>query len=775
MGIKIKQRDITDCGAACIASISEYYNLKIPVSRIRQIAGTDKKGTSGLGIITAAEKLGFTAKGVKGKIDALPEAPFPAIAHIVVKDVWEHYVVIYKIKKGIVHYMDPADGEMHQKSLEEFNKIWSGVLFLMAPGSQFESRNEKISNLSRFLYLLRPHKSIIIQCFVGAILYTVLGLSTSFYIEKITDNVLVGGNTNLLNLMGIGMISIIIFQILLGSIQNYLMLSTGQQIDARLILGYYKHLLKLPQSFFDTMRVGEIVSRINDAFKIRAFINDTGVSLLVNVLIVFFSFSLMFIFSWKLALIMLIVIPLYTIIYIITNKLNKKYERKVMEDSADLSSQMVESLNSVKTIKQFGMEDFSNLKTETHFIKLLKSVFRSGTNAIFVGQSSSVINSTFTVLMLWIGSYYVLDNEITPGTLFSFYAIIGYFTGPVASLIGANKSIQNAMIAADRLFEIMDLERESEDNKMEFTPDLNGDITFDNISFSYGTRKEVFEDFSMHIPKGKITAIIGESGSGKTTLTALLQKLYPLNKGKIYIGKQNIDYFTNSSMRHYIGAVPQQLDLFTGTVLENIALGDFNPDMKRVLSICEELDILRFIENLPKGFNTHLGENGTGLSGGEKQRLAIARALYRDPEVLILDEATSSLDSESEYHVQKTITNFNARGKTIIIIAHRLSTVMQAHKIIVLENGKLLEEGTHKELFKPGNKYYEMWQKQIPTGLKFVDNTHENIANHSLNNPAEKKMDYNELESEILIPEELITDNSLRYTKKAQKTNRQYI
>lgn len=775
MGIKVKQRDITDCGAACIASISEHYNLKIPVARIRQIAGTDKKGTSGVGMVMAAEKLGFTAKGVKGGIDALPEAPFPAIAHIVVKEVWEHYVVIYKIKKGIVHYMDPADGEMHQKTLNEFNEIWSGVLFLMVPGDQFENRNEKISNLARFLYLLRPHKSTIIQCFIGAILYTVLGLSTSFYIEKITDNVLVGGNTNLLNLMGIGMISIIIFQILLGSIQNYLMLSTGQQIDARLILGYYKHLLKLPQSFFDTMRVGEIVSRINDAFKIRSFINDIGISLLVNVLIVFFSFSLMFVFSWKLALIMLIVIPLYTIIYIITNKLNKKYERKVMEDSAELSSQMVESLNSVKTIKQFGMEDFANLKTETRFITLLQSVFRSGTNAIFVGQSSTVINSVFTVLMLWIGSYYVLDNEITPGTLFSFYAIIGYFTGPVASLIGANKSIQNAMIAADRLFEIMDLERESDDNKMDFTPELNGDITFDNITFSYGTRTEVFEDFSIHIPKGKITAIIGESGSGKTTLTALLQKLYPLNKGKIYIGNQNIDYFTNSSMRYYIGAVPQQLDLFTGTVIENIALGDFNPDMKRILSICEELDILRFIENLPKGFGTHLGENGTGLSGGEKQRLAIARALYREPEILILDEATSSLDSESEYHVQKTIANFNARGKTTIIIAHRLSTIMQAHKIIVLENGKLLEEGTHKELFNPGNKYYEMWQKQIPTGMKFIETPNSSKSLSVTASDIEKKENYNDLESDLDTSDILISEDYDRNQKESKRTSKQYI
>lgn len=734
MGIKIKQRDITDCGAACLASVAEYYNLKMPVSKIRQIAGTDTKGTNGLGMIKAAEKLGFTAKGVKGKIDALPDAPFPAIAHVMIKEVLEHYVVVYKVKKGEVEYMDPTDGEMHKVPLADFDKIWSGVLFFLVPGENFETKNEKISNYARFFFLLRPHRSTIIQCLVGATLYTVLGLSMSFYVEKITDNVLVGGNTNLLNLMGVTMVFIIVFQVFLGAMQSYFMISTGQQIDARLILGYYKHLLKLPQRFFDTMRVGEIISRVNDAFKIRAFINNVGVSLIVNVLIVFFSFALMFIFSWKLALIMLIIIPLYILVYVITNKLNKKYERKVMENTADLSSQLVESLNSVRTIKQFGMEDFSNLKTETRFIKLLNTVFRSGMNSVFTGQSSTVINSLFTVIMLWVGSYFVLDNELTPGTLFSFYAILGYFTGPVASLVEANKTIQNAVIAADRLFEIMDLERESEENKMDFSVDMNGDILFENVTFSYGTRTEVFENFFLQIPKGKITAVIGESGSGKTTLTALLQKLYPVNSGKIYIGDQNIDFFTNSSLRRYISPVPQQVDLFTGNIIENIVLGEFNPDMKRIISICKELDILRFIESLPNGFETHIGEHGTGLSGGEKQRLAIARALYRDPEILLLDEATSSLDSESEYQVQKAITDFNAKGKTVVIIAHRLSTVMQADKIVVLEKGKLIEEGNHAELYKEGTKYYEMWQKQMPQ--------------HMI--PAEKKQEKEPLSIEII-------------------------
>jgi ATP-binding cassette subfamily B protein len=514
--------------------------------------------------------------------------------------------------------------------------------------------------------------------------------------------------------MSVGMIFILILRILLGIFQSLFMLNTGQQIDARLILGYYKHLLKLPQRFFDTMRVGEIISRVNDAVKIRTFINDVSISLIVNSFIIVFSFILMFIYSWKLALIILITIPLYIFIYLIVNRLNKKQERKVMEDAAELESQLVESLNSVKTIKQFGIEDFANLKTETRFIKLLDTIYRSGINSIFSGESSGAVNFLFTIILLWVGAYLVLDNELTAGTLFSFYAIIGYFTSPVTSLIGVNKTIQNALIAADRLFEIMDLERESEDEKIELSPKMAGDIRFDNISFSYGTRAKVFQNFSLHIPKGKITAIIGESGSGKTTLAVLLQKLYSLNDGKIFIGEHNIHYFSNRSLRANVATVPQQLDLFSGTIIENIALGEFKPDMERIIEICKKLGIIQFIEDLPNGFATRIGEHGVGLSGGEKQRIAIARALYRNPEILILDEATSSLDSESEHIVQQAIADYNKLGKTIVIIAHRLSTVMTADKIVILEQGKLIEEGNHAELYREGTRYYNMWQKQIP-------------------------------------------------------------
>jgi ATP-binding cassette, subfamily C, bacteriocin exporter len=714
MSIKIKQHDITDCGAACLTSVSAYYKLKMPVSRIRQMAGTDRRGTNVLGLIQAAERLGFSAKGVKGRIDALPKIPLPAIAHLIVKGQLYHYVVIYKVGKSTIQYMDPGDGQVHKKSTGEFAKEWTGVLVLLAPNETFKKGNEKVSNIKRFLFLLKPHKNILSQSLFGAIIYTVLGLSTSVYIQKITDFVLVDGNTNLLNLLSIAMIVILLLQVFVGAAKSVFMLKTGQRIDAHLILGYYKHLLKLPQSFFDTMRVGEIISRVNDAVKIRAFINDVSINMIVNIFIIIFSFALMFVYSWKLALIMAFILPLYTIIFFITNGLNKKRERKVMEHAAELESQLVESLNSVKTIKQFSMEDFSNLKTETRFITLLQSTYKSGINSLFSVNSTEFVNRIFTIILLWVGSYYVIGNTITPGELLSFYALIGYLTSPAASLVNMNKTIQNALIAADRLFELMDLECEDDEYKIELDSRLLGDIWFDNVTFNYGTRVEVFNKLNLTIKQGQITAIIGESGSGKTTIAALLQKIYPLKSGRIMIGDYNIIFFDQKSLRSKVSTVPQQINLFSGNVIENIALGDLNPDIPRIHKICVDLGMINFIEALPYSFQTYIGENGASLSGGQKQRLAIARALYLGPEILILDEATSSLDSESEFYVQQTIRNLKKEGKTIIIIAHRLSTVMDADKIIVLKDGQLIEEGSHEQLLRLESEYYKMWQRQFP-------------------------------------------------------------
>ncbi|MCL9805867.1 peptidase domain-containing ABC transporter [Flavobacterium amniphilum] len=710
--IKIKQHDIKDCGAACLASIGNHYKVNIPIARIRQYANTDKRGTNVLGIIEAAEKMGFSAKGVKGGIDSLDKIPLPSIAHIVVKEQLHHYVVIYAVSKDKIEVMDPALGKMKIYNYDDFQKVWTGVLILFAKNDDFKTYNDKVTPLKRFWDLIQPHKSILVQALVGAIVFTILGLAMSIYVQKITDYVLVDGNRNLLNLLSISMVGIILLQAYIGSKKSIFVIKTGQLIDARLILGYYKHLLQLPQRFFDTMQIGEITSRINDAVKIRSFINEVAIEMIVNVFIVIFSFTLMFTYYWKLALVVLLVIPFYGLIYFLLNKFNRKVERNIMENAADLQTQLVESITHIRTVKEFGIEEFSNIKTENRFVKLLFSIYKSGLNGVFSGTSTQFLASIFTLVLLWIGSGYVIDREITPGELFSFYALIGYFTSPVASLVSMNKTAQNALIAADRLFEIMDLEREENENTFDLKPENIGDIRFENVTFRYGSRQEVFTNFNATFKKNETTAIVGESGSGKTTLISLLQNLYPVKEGKIYMGNYDLQYINYQSLRKCIGVIPQELNLFSGNIIENIALGDAFPNVQLVVDLCNQLGITDFVEKMPNGFNTQVGENGAMLSGGQKQRIAIARALYKNPEILLMDEATSSLDTQSEKLVQKVINDFKAQGKTVIVIAHRLSTIANADTILVMENGTIVEQGNHSMLLSQEGKYSELWSKQ---------------------------------------------------------------
>ncbi|MCP4460640.1 MAG: peptidase domain-containing ABC transporter [Cytophagales bacterium] len=683
--VKVKQRDITDCGAACLSSICAHYGLFTSVTKIRQHASTDKKGTNLLGMVEGAQKLGFEAKGVKGKMDSLPKIPLPAVAHIIVKEALQHYVVIYEVTDKQVNYMDPGDGQMHKVTLADFEKIWTTNLLLLLPDDTFQQANEQTSLVTKFWRLLKPHTGIMLQALFGAVVYTIIGLSTSIYVQKIVDHVLPSGNLNLLNLLSIGMIVLLVFQLLINVIRTKLVISVGQQVDARLVIGFFKHLMGMPQFFFDSMRNGEIISRINDALKIRNFVIDVSLNFLVNIFILIASFALMFTYYWKLGLVLLAVIPGYFIIYLITNKLNKKVERKVMEGAAELESHLVESLNNIKTIKNYELEEFSGVKTEFRFVSLLRTLNLSANNHLFSTASGEVISKFLVIVLFWVGAGYVLQQIITPGELMSFYALIGYFTSPVTGIIGMNKTYQNAKIAADRLFEILEQEKE-EQNESEISADELGDICFEDVGFRYGSRQTVFEEANFILSKGKITAIVGESGSGKSTIASLVQKLYRPQSGSISIGGYNINTIATKSL---ITIVPQHIELFAGSVIENIAVGQYTPDIKQVVEACKKIDLHEFIEAMPNQYQTYIGENGMSLSGGQRQRLAMARALYRNPEVYILDEATSSMDGINVGQVKTLILDLKALGKTIILITHQEAMKKIADEILVVKNGKV--------------------------------------------------------------------------------------
>jgi ABC-type bacteriocin transporter len=708
--ILIKQRDLTDCGAACLCSVAAHYKLKLAVSSVRYLAGTDKRGTNVLGLIEAAEKIGMQARGARGNEESLDKIPLPSIVHLVIKDQLHHFVVLYKVNKRSVYYMDPAEGKMVKRSRPAFMQEWSGVIVVLMPAEKFRPGKHTDSNLIRFWQLIRPHKMMMLQALVGALVFTVLGLASSIYVQKIIDHVLVEGNLRLLNLLSVVMIVLLFFQITIGTLKSVFALQTGQHIDSRLILGYYKHILALPQRFFDTMRVGEIMSRINDAVKIRTFVNEVALDIVVNILIIFFSMGLMFLYYWKLALVMLTIIPFYIILFAISKNLSKQQQRILMENSAELETQLVESLNSAGTIKKFGLEEFANSKTETSFLKLLRSIYTAGISALAISNFSELITRLFTIIILWSGSYFVLQQELSPGELLSFYALIGYLTTPAASLIGANRKVQDALIAADRLYEIIDLETENNSEpKIELTKENNGNIIFDRIRFRYGTRGVVFDSLSLVIGRGQSTAIVGESGTGKSTLMSLLQNLYPLQSGSITIGGVDLRHVSNPSLRKMVGVVPQEIDLFAGTIIENIAIGDPEPDMYHLVFICELLGLKEFIEGLPRHYHTLINEQGVNFSGGQRQKIALARALYRDPEILILDEATSSLDPLSEKQVHEALSWFSSKGKTLVIIAHRLSTIKHCQQILVLKDGRLAESGNHEQLLSAAGSYAALW------------------------------------------------------------------
>lgn len=697
-GIRIRQRDGSDCGAACLKSVCSFYGLYHSVSRIRLMAGTDSRGTSLMGLLEAARKLGFEAQGVKGDREGLLEVPKPAIAHIQTKNNQHHYIVIYKTTPKHLKVMDPANGKISKVTWTHFLSLWKGILLIMIPSDSFAPKGRHKSTWKWFWSLLQPHRSVLIQAILGSLLFTLMGFSTAFFIRVITDQIFSYGDLRLLNTMGFAMLLILVFQLVLSIWKDIFVIRAGQEIDARLILGYQRRLFSLPQRFFDTMKVGEIISRIGDAIKIRIFISHTAMSLVINTFIVITSFLVLLSSHWTLGLFMLAMVPFYILVFFITDRLNRRSERNVMEASAKLEGHLVESLQGIRTLKQFGIEEYVLQKTEVKFLTLLQHGYHSSLNQVFTHGSSFGIQNLFTTGLLWIGSHYVLKSQLSVGELLSFYAILGYLTGPVTVLITSNKSIQNAMIAADRLFDITELEEDRIDPKVTLKEPVAGDIVFDRIVFTYANRIKILDGFSATIRSGEITAIVGDSGSGKSTLLHLLQGLYPIEEGLIKIGGVNLEYICRESLRKFISIVPQNIELFSGSVAENIGLGDRHIDLKKILDIVSSLGMEDFVESLDRGLNTLIGEGGTQLSGGQKQRIAIARALYRDPEILLLDEPTSALDRQAEKAAIDALEKFKQSGKTVIINSHRPSTILAADRILHLENGKVSKSSTQKDL-----------------------------------------------------------------------------
>lgn len=663
--------------------------MRLPIAQVRRELGTNQAGTTAASLVQSAKRLGFTAKGVKGPASALPGVPLPAIAHCLLDGKLMHYVVLVKWTPKGARVMDPGVGRVEKWTHARFEAVWTGVLVLLAPGDAFVAGDRTVPPWRRLWQLLSPHRTALAQSFAGAVVTTILGLGMSVYVQKIVDAVIPDGNRPLLHVLGVVMAVLLLFKLALSWYQSLLSLRTAQRIDTTLILAYYRHLLRLPQPFFDTMRVGEITSRVGDAVKIRTFLNNSLQALVLNPLIVVFSLTAMFFWSWKLAVLSLALLPLNAGLYWLVNRFNRSAQRRFMERAADFDSQLVESLNAQPMLRRYRLEDFSLLRTEVRLVRLLRTGWHLALAFTASGTMVTLITQTYLIGLLWLGTGLVLDAGMSPGQLMSCYTLAGYLTGPLAALIGLNATIQETLIATDRLFELMDLEMEKDRGTIEFSSQHAGDLRFENVSFHHPGRSRTLTNINLTLPHARITALVGESGCGKSTLLSLLQRLYEPDSGRVCVGDHDIRYFRLTSLRRNLAVVAQQTHLLTGTVLENLAPGDSGPDLERLLRLCREAGALEFIEKLPQGLLTHLTENGANLSGGQRQRLALVRALYLDAPVLLLDEPSSALDAHSEQALLTTLCRLRNEGRTIVIAAHTPAVLGIADVVVTMANGTI--------------------------------------------------------------------------------------